>query len=223
MKAPQLIATKDGSYTLYRDDLDEHYHSIHGARTESMHVFIQQGLRYALENKQTEPLKVLEVGLGTGYNALLTALHSEKVAVEYTGIELFPVALEVHQELVAKDAFLAQHKSVYEKIYQADWNVWSPVNANYKLRKIAADIHHWDGLESFDLFFFDAFGFRAQEDMWTDAMYSKLHRLAAPGAVWVTYAAKGIVRRGMENAGWHVTRLPGPPGKREMLRAIKPV
>lgn len=211
--------TKDGSYTLYIPALDEHYHSFHGARTESEHVFIKNRLKYLSHRKE---ISLFELGFGTGYNALLTALESKGQRVKYHSLELYPVPSAVYHQLAEKDPFLKEHAALYLKIMDAEWETWVDISEAFSIYKEKKDFHTWEGqAASYDLFYYDAFGFRAQEDMWGTKHYQKIYDLAAQDAVLVTYAAKGIIRRGFEEVGFSSERLPGPPGKREMLRLTK--
>ncbi|WP_170227034.1 tRNA (5-methylaminomethyl-2-thiouridine)(34)-methyltransferase MnmD [Luteibaculum oceani] len=217
-----LKKTADGSYTLYRPDIDEHYHSFHGARQESEHVFIHSGLKHKLEAKPSE-LNILEIGYGTGYNALLSLLNNQTSCyINYTGLELYPVPTPLIQELSEKDEFIHQHKAIYLKMMNAAWDQSVEITEHFAISKLEVDFFKYETPQQFNLIYYDAFGFRAQEEMWQEKLYAKTFNLAKPGANLVTYAAKGVIRRGLEAAGWKVERLPGPPGKREMLRAQKP-
>lgn len=216
----KLRRTNDGSFTLFREDIDEHYHSIHGARTESEHVFIKNGLLPHIADS-TNHLSILEIGFGTGYNCLLTVLASQGQKINYTGLELHPVSNEIYHQLSKEDKFLQKHEDLYLQLMNAPWQDIYKVQSNFMVEKLVTDALTWNTNNQFDLIYMDAFGFRAQQEMWNSDFYSRLFRMTAADGVLVTYAAKGIIRRGLQEIGWKVERLPGPPGKREMLRATK--
>lgn len=214
--------TGDGSSTLYHPELDEHYHSIHGAYTESMHVFIQSGLRAVWDG--LEEVKMLEVGFGTGLNAWLTALEADRTQkrIRYTGLEYHPLSKEVITQLQLP--LLHDHHGgpdLWQKIHDAEWNKPTALSPWFEIQKMEMD---WtneqpDGL--FDLIYYDAFAPNKQPEMWAPSLLKKSFYLLAKGGVWITYTAKGSVRRGLQEAGFRVEKIPGPPGKREMLRAWK--
>lgn len=219
----QHITTQDGSSSLYQPALDEHYHSIHGAYTESMHVFIRMGLEPLLA-QQKEHIRVMEVGFGTGLNAWLTALHSldHHFMFHYVGLELQPL----EQDLISSLNYTHQHphpqaKPLWEAIHGAPWNEPHTITPHFTLEKQEFDwTRHWP-TGTFDLIYYDAFAPNKQPEMWTPELLEKCYALLNPGGVWVTYTSKGDVRRGLIGAGFTVEKVPGPPGKREMLRAIK--
>jgi tRNA U34 5-methylaminomethyl-2-thiouridine-forming methyltransferase MnmC len=220
---PDFIITEDGSHTLYMPDLAEHYHSIHGAIQESNHVFIKAGLDFI----DQPPVSVFEVGMGTGLNALLTALWAlkKRVKIAYHALEPFPLPAAIYSKLnyptilkvpEAEELFLKIHKSPFgEEIL---------VNNNFSLLKTEEKIErcHLQPL-SYDLVFFDAFAPEIQPGLWEEVVFQKLADAMKPGGILVTYSAKGQVRRNLQSTGLLTERLPGPPGKREMLRARKTV
>lgn len=218
----EVRKTNDGSLTLYRPDLDETYHSVHGAKQESEHVFIKNGLQY-LEGKGCKDLAILEIGLGTAYNALLTLLQKKvETNVLYQGIELHPVPSEVVQELVLQDDFLGNNQEQFLALHEVPWEKESAISPTFQLLKTQASVFDYTfPANTFNLVYFDAFGFRAQEEMWTDTLLTQCYNSLKPDGVLVTYAAKGVIRRSLEKVGFTCERLPGPPGKREMLRATK--
>lgn len=221
----EIRETADGSHTLYLPHLDEHFHSTHGALRESRHVFINKGLAHRVLNKAE--LHILEIGFGTGLNALLTLEFclENKVQIKYTGLELYPLEEELWSGL-NYPKLLDSHsdwQTMFDELHRCEWGRWNSISDGFQLLKRKEDFLEIDmNEETYDLVYFDAFGFRAQEEMWADDLFEKLWRSCRAGAVLVTYAAKGSVRRGMQSAGFEVERLEGPPGKREMLRATKP-
>ncbi|MGB1031204.1 MAG: tRNA (5-methylaminomethyl-2-thiouridine)(34)-methyltransferase MnmD [Flavobacteriales bacterium] len=218
MKPLQFILTKDGSHTLWNEELDETYHSRHGAVQEAKHVFIETGLKHVLKNRND--ISILEVGFGTGLNAWLTLLELsllEKKA-KYTGIELYPVALDVIEQLNYAD----EHgKDLFKKIHSFEWNSWNQVSSGNQLLKQKVSLEDFQTEEKFDLIYFDAFGPNSQPSMWEPQLLKKCADLLNLGGVFVTYCCKGQVRRDLISAGLDMEKLPGPPGKREMLRGIK--
>ncbi|MFN8775178.1 MAG: tRNA (5-methylaminomethyl-2-thiouridine)(34)-methyltransferase MnmD [Flavobacteriales bacterium] len=214
----EFLSTADGSTTLYVPDLDETYHSRHGAVQESRHVFIEAGLRAVRASRPA----ILEVGLGTGLNALLTASEAALLGLtaDYTALEAFPLAADIWTQLTFPGAGEA---STLALIHEAPWEARVEIFPGFILHKVLSTIEDYQPpAEGLDLIYYDAFGPRVQPDMWTVPIFRKLFEAARPGAIWVSYCSKGQVRRDLEEAGWAAERLPGPPGKREMLRAKKP-
>ncbi|MEN8788776.1 MAG: tRNA (5-methylaminomethyl-2-thiouridine)(34)-methyltransferase MnmD [Flavobacteriaceae bacterium] len=216
----RLVTTADGSHSLRIDAWDEQYHSIHGAVAESQHVFIQKGLR---EFEQKE-IAVLEMGFGTGLNAfmsLIDALKQNK-SLHYTAVEAFPLKKSEWELLNYPEVLNAtEYSTCFDILHTSPWEVPVDLHQNFQLIKRQTEMSTFTVDESFDLVYFDAFGYRVQPELWTAEVFSNMFRSLKPGGVLVTYAAKGVVRRTMQAVGFGVERLPGPPGKREMLRARK--
>lgn len=216
------ISTADGSSSLYREDIDETYHSRHGAVQEAMHVFIKAGLEFVVNsNYEThKEINILEVGFGTGLNCLLTALEVEKlgVKVNYYTVETIPLSKELTSELSYREL----NPQLFDEIHTCDWEIKKEISKGFSLTKLETKIQDLE-LESasIDLIYYDAFGPRAQPEMWMLEIFEKLSHLSSEKGVFVTYCAKGQVRRDLESVGFSMDRLPGPPGKREMLRGIK--
>jgi tRNA U34 5-methylaminomethyl-2-thiouridine-forming methyltransferase MnmC len=215
----QLIKTTDGSHTIYVPELDEHYHSIHGAVQESTFIFINNGFRVTVAN----PLNILEVGFGTGLNAFLTAMEcsaSQRV-VNYTTLEKYPLSKELTGSLNYPDFSGEEGPGVFERIHSAPWNTWVKICGNFNLKKVETDLTQ-DQLDGeFDLIYFDAFGPDKQPGMWTREIFAKIALVTGKGGILVTYSAKGEVKRTLRACGFEVELLPGPPGKRQMIRAVK--
>ncbi|GAB6011100.1 tRNA (5-methylaminomethyl-2-thiouridine)(34)-methyltransferase MnmC2 [Viscerimonas tarda] len=217
-----ITCTADGSHTLYIPGIDEHYHSVNGAIQESTQVFINAGL----QQLSLEKTAVLEVGFGAGLNAYLTALYAGRLAkkISYTAFELYPLEADLIKQLNYPFIHSAGNAGLFDKIHAADWNKAVFIEPHFCLKKILADINDFAGLtedETFDLVYYDAFSPDKQPEMWTQAIFDYLHKHTNSGGLLVTYCAKGVVRRMLQTAGFVVERLPGPPGKREMLRASK--
>jgi tRNA U34 5-methylaminomethyl-2-thiouridine-forming methyltransferase MnmC len=218
----EIIITGDGSPTLFVPELDEHYHSIHGAYNESMHVFIQAGLEHQL--KTFPELKILEIGLGTASNLLLTIqyLSAHKNKVIYDAIEPFPLDAAVIEQLSSHYTNLYQSSaSLFEQIHTAVANTPVLLNTQFQFTRLENTLEQITFSATYNLIYFDAFGPRAQPEIWSLANFEKLYQVMDNNGVLVTYCAKGEVRRTMQAAGFSVEKLPGPPGKREMLRATK--
>ena len=216
----KLEQTADGSFTLYVPELDEHYHSVKGALTESQHIFIDMGLKHS---QATNPY-ILEIGLGTGLNCFLTYLTSKETgqAIHYTGIERFPLSEEVIDQLDYTTLIGKGEKEVYQAIHQAAWNKEVLLSPHFSLHKIEGDFTQYSFLGKYDLIYFDAFAPEKQPEMWEQPLFDMLYELLNPGGILTTYCAKGVVRRMLQAAGFTVERLAGPPGgKREILRATK--
>jgi tRNA U34 5-methylaminomethyl-2-thiouridine-forming methyltransferase MnmC len=222
----QIVQTSDGSTTFLDTTLNETYHSVHGAIQESQHVFIEAGLHHWLRVSNRQTISILEIGFGTGLNALLTALAAEKVGVEieYETIEAFPLAMEMVR-LLNYPAIIGTNnaKSVFENLHQAEWRKPKKISPYFDFLKNDSTLQETDfGDEKFDLIFFDAFGPDKQPDMWQRSNLVKLARTMKPQGVLVTYSAKGQLKRDLVSLGLLVEKIPGPPGKREMIRATKP-
>jgi tRNA U34 5-methylaminomethyl-2-thiouridine-forming methyltransferase MnmC len=213
--------TDDGSTTLRIAAWDEPYHSMHGAIQESRHVFINNGLRHCERN----PLRLLEIGFGTGLNALLSLMEadSRKLPICYTGIEAYPLTdIEVGQLNYLQQLNAPAYGELYAQMHTCPREVKNSLTSFFTLVKHQCDILEYSAESRFDLIYFDAFGAGVQPELWTEAVFSQMYRALDTNGILVTYAARGSVRRAMQAVGFRVERLPGPPGKREMLRAVKP-
>lgn len=217
----KLITTSDGSQTIFVEELNETYHSVHGAIQEANHVFIDKGLRLF---KSGDVVKIIEVGFGTGLNALLTWIAASELNlhVEYSGVEAFPVEDELLQSINYHSQLKADSESRFNEIHRAEWNEMSVLDSSFSLLKLHQKIESFSGLEnSYDLIYFDAFGPSAQSELWNIEVLRKMNNLLKPNGVLVTYCAKGQVKRDLKSVGFKIEALPGPPGKREMTRAYK--
>ena len=200
----------------------EQYHSTHGAIQESRHVFIDSGFSYLLPSIEEKPLRILEFGFGTGLNALLTCLESNKFEspVHYTGIEAFPVSEDELKVLNYCDLLGTGHE-IFKKLHEVSWEVDAEVNTNFTLKKIRTRFESFNSDCKFHIIYYDAFGARVQPELWTREFFEKIYSLLEKDGILVTYSSKGSVRRAMTEIGYEVERLQGPPGKRHMLRASK--
>lgn len=220
-----VVTTKDGSKTIRIEEWDEHYHSTHGAIQESMHVYIKAGLDYFLSLNQTESITVLEAGFGTGLNALLTEFWSasKNIEIDYLGIEAYPVsddeiqALDYHELIDDENS-----KEIYEKLHQAQWEEWAQISETFRLKKLKQYFSEIELKSEADVVFYDAFGPRAQPELWEKSVFVKFHEALKPGGVFVTYCVKGTAKRALQAIGFEVDVIEGPPGKRHMMRAFKP-
>lgn len=219
----EIITTADGSKTIFIPDWDENYHSKHGALQEALHVFIEAGLKY--KRKEQSKLSILEIGFGTGLNAMLTYVFGKELNthIEYHGLEAFPVNAEELTALNYEELpFIKDHTATYEQIHTTKWNVLITIEDTFKLNKIEQELQTYQPEKAFfDLIYFDAFGPRVQNEMWSLPIFEKLFASLKQGGVLVTYCAKGQVKRDLKSAGFSIESIPGPPGKREMTRAVK--
>lgn len=217
--SPEIEKTADGSATLYRADLDEHYHSVKGALTESLHVYIREGLHHFAEaHPHHSPIRLLEVGFGTGLNAALTADWAEAHPnrhVHYTSLELYPLAPEAV-------AAMGYDSANFELVNRAEWNVEVNPSPTLSLCKLEKNFLTCTLPQNIDVVYFDAFAPEKQPEMWSEAALARVYDAMSPGGVFVTYCAKGAIRRLLASLGFTVSRIPGPPGgKREIIRAVK--
>jgi tRNA U34 5-methylaminomethyl-2-thiouridine-forming methyltransferase MnmC len=215
----ELMITADGSATITIPESNVTYHSRYGALQESLHVFIEAGLHHLLQLTHDNPVRIFEMGLGTGLNAWLTVVEAQKYnrQVEYTALELFPLQDQEWSRLV----YTKERWDLLRQIHTLPWERPVQLTKNFILHKIIQDLLLFTTDQKFHLIYYDAFAPAAQPELWTATIFSKLFRMLCAGGVLVTYCAKGDVRRAMLAAGFSVEKLPGPKGKREMLRAVK--
>jgi tRNA U34 5-methylaminomethyl-2-thiouridine-forming methyltransferase MnmC len=216
----EIIQTLDGSTTIHLIEWNECYHSKHGAIQEAQHVFIQNGL--SLFPNQT--VAILEIGFGTGLNAFITFLESQKLnqSINYVGVEAYPVnASEVVAMNYVDELNAGLQNVIFEQMHQSNWDEKVILNPEFELTKRKQFFNDINDFEQFDLIYFDAFGYRVQPELWSTAIFKKMYDALKPGGKLVTYAARGVVKRSMIEVGFSVEKLPGPPGKREMFRASK--
>jgi tRNA U34 5-methylaminomethyl-2-thiouridine-forming methyltransferase MnmC len=214
-----LLITSDGSHTLFVPAIDESYHSTHGAIQESRHIFIEAGLKQCVKSE----FRVLEIGFGTGLNAFITLLEAEKrnKKIQYTTLELYPVAIENALQLNYPEELDQEDRVNFEKLHTSSWNEEIQITPNFILKKIETDFTRYTFDTTFDFVYFDAFSPEKQPEMWMQKQFEKIYASCHSGAILTTYCAKGIVRRAMQAAEFVVERLPGPAGKREILRCLK--
>jgi tRNA U34 5-methylaminomethyl-2-thiouridine-forming methyltransferase MnmC len=221
----EIIITSDGSHSLRNRDLNETYHSIHGAVQESVHVFIENGLMFLENQNHPSEIRILEVGFGTGLNALLTLKHAlgSKLLFHYTSLEADPITQETMEQLNYPEILdFAGAASLFQKLHTASWAQEEVVWNNFVLKKQLGRLQDVAlGDDQFDLVYFDAFAPVKQPELWEVGMLKKVERSMKPGAVFVTYCAKGQLKRDLRSFGLRVQTSPGPPGKKEMVRALK--
>ncbi|MCT4623560.1 MAG: tRNA (5-methylaminomethyl-2-thiouridine)(34)-methyltransferase MnmD [Schleiferiaceae bacterium] len=216
----ELRETADGSKTLFIEELDEHYHSIHGALAESRHVFIEAGLKFI----DKDEIHILEIGFGTGLNLLTTLEANEtlKKRIFYTGVEAYPVLTEEVNKLSYENLDIPELvQSLIPEIHDALWEKNHAITTLLSLKKEEKKFQEIRNQNEFDLIYFDAFAPSAQPELWTEDVFKNMFKALKPSGALVTYCAKGQVKRNMKAVGFEIERLPGPPGKREMTRAIK--
>ena len=216
------IVTEDGSSTFFSEKYGDHYHSTHGSIQESRHVFIEIGLKHWKDSfPRKNAVRILEVGLGTGLNCFLTFLEKGDLNVRYSVLEPEPLELDQTKNINFCQCLGLSSEEVLEGIHSSVWEEEVLLGEKFGLMKTKARLQEFETEEKFDLIYFDAFGPQYQSELWEEEIFQKVFGLCAPGAVFVTYCAKGSVRRAMQASGFEVERLPGPPGKREMLRGRK--
>ena len=204
----QVCLTDDGSGTVYSEKFRECYHSSSGAVTESMHVFINAGLRHSSRKN----IRILEVGFGTGLNTLLTYLEAkeEKFCIDYTTIELFPLQEQILEQL---SSLIKQpeDRTIFRSLHESAWEKYIAISPTFSLKKVNTDILSSPLGDGYDLVYFDAFSPVVQPELWSDAVFEKIFNAMTVGGMLTTYCAKGAARRSMQKAGFIVERLPGPP------------
>lgn len=214
----EILDTADGSHTLRNKTLNVTYHSTNGALQESIHVYIEAGFRYALE--RFKKIHVLEIGFGTGLNALLTYNESVKtgIDVDYQTIEKFPIAAEIVNSL--NYAAYDPH-NVFEKLHASDWNTAHRISDFFGFTKNLIDVNDFKISTDVHLVYFDAFAPDSTSEMWHKDIFERIYEVMIPGGCLVTFCAKGNIKRMLKTCGFKVEALPGYAGKREMTRAIK--
>lgn len=225
-KQPSLILTADGSPTLFSPQSGEHYHSTHGAIQESQHIYLGLGLqRYLDLHPGLTSIRILEVGFGTGLNALLTqALAEERgIHIHYSTLELYPLQESVYSLLRYAVGHTNDLQQVsLQTLHRSPWNSTVGLSPHFELCKMQLDLRDYThAMQSVDVIYFDAFSPEAQPELWTQDVFAKMAEASHSGSILTTYCAKGVVRRTLQSVGYVVERLPGPPGKREVLRATR--
>ena len=215
-----ITATGDGSPTLYVPEINEHYHSIHGAVQESTFVYIDN----ALNKVKKQNIRLFEVGFGTGLNAMLTCIEAErqKRSISYYSIEKFPVGYSMWRELEKYYKKKPAVSEIYRLINDCEWESAFQLTKYFTLHKIKSDFTTYYSAMKYDVIYFDAFSPEVQPELWTPEIFIKIGNMMDHGAVLSTFSAKGQVRRNIMSAGITAVRIAGPPGKREMIMAIKP-
>jgi tRNA U34 5-methylaminomethyl-2-thiouridine-forming methyltransferase MnmC len=220
MITQEIRVTGDGSKTIFLPELNETYHSSNGAVQESRHIFIQNGLDLVV-NKGN--IRILEVGFGTGLNALLSASWAEKnnQPIQYIGIEAKPLPPELCFQL-DYPRHIGQHADkIYDELIRCDWEIDNQLTTHFSIQKREMKIQDFVAFEPMDLIYFDAFGPRVQAEMWDITILEKMIQSLNSGGALVTYCAQGQFKRDLKAVGFSLESLPGPPGKREMTRATK--
>lgn len=216
----EIIQTLDGSTTIHIAEWDECYHSKHGAIQEAQHVFIKNGLSLFPDRN----VSILEIGFGTGLNAFITFLESKKrnQSIDYVGVEAYPISAdEILSMNYVEELNAVEQSSIFDTMHQSNWEEKIILDDNFALTKRKQFFEEINDENKFDLIYFDAFGYRVQPELWSTAIFEKMYKALKPNGVLVTYAARGVVKRSMIEVGFTVEKLAGPPGKREMFRAIK--
>jgi len=227
-----IITTKDGSDTLYSEQFNEIYHSGNGAIQESQHVFIQHGLDYVINSLieadstgDNLQVKIFEMGFGTGLNALLTMLEAEKrnVKIDYETIELYPVPVETIKALNYTQILGYEHcYGPYHTMHLMNWNETHTIAPNFTFKKIKGSLIDYQlSIANYQLIYFDAFAPEQQPELWTSDIMRKIYSILSPNGILVSYSSKSAFQKALKEVGFTVEKIPGPPGKREMVRAHK--
>ncbi len=218
----KLIITSDGSHSLLNEALNETYHSVHGAIQESQHVFINNGLRYYLESTTSDNLSIFEVGFGTGLNALLTlkAIENMKTFVRYVAVETSPIGEALWGSLNYTNVLGLEE--TFDNLHRTSWEISNQITPQISLIKRRTTLQAMElEAKSLDVVYFDAFAPNKQPELWTIDILRKVILAMKLNGVFVTYCAKGQLKRDLKELGLTVETLPGPPGKKEMVRAVR--
>lgn len=219
----EIITTGDGSKTIRINEWNEQYHSVHGAVQESLHVFIKQGLEFIHEKLEDNEISILEYGFGTALNAYLTAhyIRSKGLSCRYVGLEAFPVSHEEIAQLNYSANSNEEEDQIFQKMHSSEWDVEVELFDGFKLEKSHIRFQDFKAENEFDLIYYDAFGARVQPELWTKDLFEVAFRSLKPEGCLVTYSSKGSVKRALQDCGFRIEKLEGPPGKRHMIRAVK--
>ena len=221
----EIFKTKDGSHSLLVPEMNETYHSTHGAITESKYVFIEKGLEYYNYINSLKKINVLEVGFGTGLNALLTCMATEqlKVQTNYVSLETNPIDQNIVNQLNYHEMLDYRNGAkLFKRLHAVDWNDLVKINEYFSVKKITTPLQDYIGeTEQFDLVYFDAFAPSRQPEMWELSLFEGIYGMMKPRGIFVTYCAQGQFKRDLKSCGFEVEKLQGPPGKAEMTRATK--
>jgi tRNA U34 5-methylaminomethyl-2-thiouridine-forming methyltransferase MnmC len=216
----EIITTNDGSTTIHLPELNESYHSKHGAIQEAYHVFIKNGLSL-FEGKS---VSILEIGFGTGLNSFITYLEAKKSnqTIDYVGVEAYPVAIEEALQMnYVKELNANEEVAIFKNMHESIWEEKNAISDDFTLTKRQQLFQDIDDEDAFNLIYFDAFGFRVQPELWSLEIFQKMYNALKINGVIVTYACRSSIKNAMVECGFKVEKLPGAPGKREMLRAKK--
>jgi len=223
MYQKKIIISDDGSHTIELIGMNEQYHSTHGATQESNHVYIKHGLERISKHKGK--INILEVGMGTGLNVLLSWAYAKKhgLKVEYNAIEAFPLSSDLWTLLnYAQELDLPFSKEVFSKIHSSAWGQEIVLDDNFSLIKKEEAIQESILLNNhFDVVYFDAFNPDLEPNLWTEKVFQKIYTSMNNNSVLSTYSTKGLIKRALKSCGFGIEKKPGPPGKREILNAIK--
>ncbi len=213
----KIVKTQDASFTLYSELYGEHYHSVNGALNESQHIYIEAGLNQI----DTSEISIFEMGFGTGLNAYLSVLFAEKHHrnIHYTTVEKHPLEPSVFLKELPQE----YRNSLFEKMHQTAWGEVANIHSNFSLIKYKADICDYQHRSKYHLVYYDAFSPDTQPDLWTAEIFKPIFDAMHLGGILVTYSVKGDVKRALKSVGFKIEKLPGPKGKREILRARKPM
>ena len=212
----KIVKTKDFSDTLFSTTYNEHYHSTYEAKNESYHIFINAGLKQISKKN----ISIFEMGFGTGLNAFLTALivSEQRLYAKYTAIEKHPVLASIYQQLNYADK---SHERLFQKLHQVDWGKQQVINSHFSIQKIEKDIINYQHQCNYDLVYYDAFSPDSQPALWSIEIFERLYNSMNNNGILMTYTVKGDVKRALKAVGFQIEKLPGPKGKREILRARK--
>lgn len=217
--------TSDGTHTIHSEKFDVPYHSVHGALQETMHVFIDAGLNYFLDARNSSSCRILEIGFGTGLNVLATISESRKrsLSIEFQTIEAYPISLDTVADLNYAEHIASISQDDIDLLHSSHWSEKVSIDPSFSIIKHLRTIEEFKSEDLFDIIYFDAFAPTAQPELWTPEILQKMYSLLDDYGILVTYCAKGQFKRDLRSVGFEMQSIPGPPRKREMTRAIKSI
>jgi len=220
----KIFKTQDGSPSFIIDELGETYHSRYGALTEASYIYIEKGLSSWIKKNNKKEVSIFEMGLGTGLNAYLAFCfcNKNKIKLNYYTVEKFPLSIK-EIKLLGMEKYLPYPKfhKYFKWLHSSDWNIYN-FREDFFFKKSNSDFFDSTINNKYDIIFYDAFGYNSQPEMWGGKALETCNRILKPSGYWISYCSKGSVRRYLKKLGFEIDRLEGPPGKLEILRAIKP-
>jgi tRNA U34 5-methylaminomethyl-2-thiouridine-forming methyltransferase MnmC len=219
-----LFITEDGSHSIFSEQFGVAYHSTHGAIQETRHIFIEAALKYYIQQKNVDKIKILDIGFGTGLNVFMTFLESLKqgLNIELTAVEAYPLSISTSEQLNYSQLLnVPQDDAIFKQLHTLSWEEKHRISENFSFQKLFLDFNNISHVNSFDIIYYDAFSPESQPELWESEMLQRMFNALKNGGLMTTYCAKGSFKRALKSVGFQIENIPGPRGKREITRATK--